>query len=229
MQASRSYVSVLFANLLQPIVDLFDLMEQKEPKGPNEVQASKAETGYAASIAVLTVLVIESVCNRVRYVRGAPESTAVQTLKKLPAPDTLPHEEAEDWCARRDGLADDVEELFVLRDVIAHNHLWDAIVAEDAAKGLTLVSAIKRPGYGDGKFDRTVDLPTRQTRRLHLDVFPNRIHRQTAVVALHKCVEVLRFLEDHDIKLVGATDPHIVWRSRPMAFYNWADELQHSA
>ena len=70
MQATHNYGSVPFANLLQPIVDLFDLMEQKEPKGPNEVQASKAENGYAASIAVLTAIVIESVCNRVRYVRG---------------------------------------------------------------------------------------------------------------------------------------------------------------
>ncbi len=225
MQASHNYVSVLFANLLQPIVDLFDLMEQKEPKGPNEVQASKAENGYAASIAVLTALVIESVCNRVRYVRGDLERTAVQTLKKLPAPDMLPRQEVEDWCTRRDGLADDIEELVVLRDVIAHNHLWEAVVAEDAAKGLTLVSATMQPGYGDPKFGRAVDIPTRQTRRLHLDVFPNRIHRQTAVVAIQKCVEVLRFLENHDIRLVGATDPHIVWRSRPMAFYNWADEL----
>src|SRR6266705_1287918 len=111
MQGTHNYVSVLFANLLQPIVDLFDLMEQKEPKGPNEVQASKAENGYAASIIVLTALVIESVCNRVRYVRGdTARETSVHTLRQLKA----------------EALADDVEELFVLRDVIAHNHVWEA-------------------------------------------------------------------------------------------------------
>jgi hypothetical protein len=163
MQTAHNYVSVLFANLLQPIVDLFDLMEQKEPKGPNEVQASKAENGYAASIAVLTALVIESVCNRVRYVRDAADRAgAVPTLKKLSAPDMLPHEEVEDWFARRDGLADDV----------------------------------------------------------------NRIHRQTAIAALQKCVEVLRFLENADLRFVAATDPHVIWQSRPVAFYRWADELQ---
>ena len=156
-------MSVLFASLLQPMVDLFDLMEQKEPKGPNEVQASRAENGYAASIAILTALVIESVCNRVRYVRGdVDRKGAVQTLRELLAA----------------GLADDVEEIFVLRDVIAHNHVWEATIADDDAKGLVLVSATKRPGYGDDKFDRVVHLTTRRTRRLHLDVFPNRIHRQ---------------------------------------------------
>jgi len=210
MQRPHNYVSLLFASLLQPIVDLFDLMEQKGPKGPNEVQASRAENGYAASIAILTALVIESVCNRVRYVRGdAGRKGAVQTLREL----------------QGGGLADDVEELFVLRDVIAHNHVWEATIADDDTKGLVLVSATKRPGYGDDKFDRTVDLKTRQTRRLHLDVFPNRIHRQTAVVALQKCVEVLRFLENSDIKFVGGTDPHVIWRSQPVAFYKWADSL----
>lgn len=214
MQIPHNYVSVLFAALLQPIVDLFDLMEQKAPKGPNEVQASRAENGYAASIAILTALVIESVCNRVRYVRGdAARKGAVQTLRELQA----------------GGLADDVEELFVLRDVIAHNHVWEATIADDDTKGLVLVSATKRPGYGDDKFNQTVDLKTRQTRRLHLDVFPNRIHRQTAIVVLQKCVEVLRFLEDKDIRFVGSTDPHVIWRSRPVAFYKWADGLQCSA
>jgi hypothetical protein len=208
------YVSVLFASLLQPIVDLFDLMEQKEPKGPNEVQASRAENGYAASIAILAALVIESVCNRVRYVRGdVDRKGAVQTLRELQAA----------------GLADDVEEIFVLRDVIAHNHMWEATIADDDVKGLVVVSATKRPGYGDDKFDRVVDLATRRTRRLHLDVFPSRIHRQTAIVALEKCVEVLRFLENSDSSFVGGTDPHVIWRSRPVAFFEWVDKLSRSA
>jgi hypothetical protein len=208
------YVSVLFASLLQPIVDLFDLMEQKEPKGPNEVQASRAENGYAASIAILAALVIESACNRVRYVRGdVDRKGAVQTLRELQAA----------------GLADDVEEIFVLRDVIAHNHMWEATIADDDVKGLVVVSATKRPGYGDDKFDRVVDLATRRTRRLHLDVFPNRIHRQTAIVALEKCVEVLRFLENSDRSFVGSTDPHVIWRSQPVAFFEWVDKLSRSA
>jgi hypothetical protein len=150
----------------------------------------------------------------VRYERGDPDRKGgVQTLRELQAA----------------GLADDVEEIFVLRDAVAHNHMWEATIAHDETKGLVLVSATKRPGYGDDKFDRTVDLETRQTRRLQLDVFPNRIHRQTAVVAIRKCAEVLRFLEDTDIRFLGYTDPHVVWRSRPMAFYKWADDLQGSA
>ena len=169
MLRHHNYVSVLFPSLLQPIVDLFGLMEKQGTGDPNEVQASPAENGYAASIAVLTVLVIESVCNRVRYVRNDTDRKGtVQTLSELSAGE----------------LADEVEELFVLRDVIAHNHVWEATIAEHDSKGLALVAATLRPRYGDEKFARTVDPQTRRTRRLHLDVFPNRIHRQTAVVVL---------------------------------------------
>jgi len=193
-QTPYNYVSVLFASLLQPIVDLFDLMEQKAPKGPNEVQASTVENGYGAAIAVLTVLVIESVCNRVRYVRGdAARKGAVHPLRGLKA----------------GGLADDVDELFVLRDVIAHNHLWEATIAADDAKGLALVSATKRSRLTCRQVNGTIKLLV-AVARPHLDVFPARIHRQTAIVALRKCVEVLRFLENSDIRFVGSTDPHVI-------------------
>jgi len=209
MQTTDNYVSVLFGSLLQPIVDLFDLMEQKGPTGPNDVQAPRDENGYSVSIAVLVALVIESACNRVRYVLGdADRKSAVQTLTDLSA----------------GGLADDVEELFVLRDAIAHNHIWEATVAGDDTKGLALISATLRAGYGDDKFNRTVDLQTRQTRRLQLDVFPNRIHRKTAIVAIQKCAEVLRFLENKDTKFVSI-EPNVVWRSQLVGFYNWANGL----
>lgn len=117
----------------------------------------------------------------------------------------------------------------MIRDAIAHSHLWEATIVEDTTKGLALLSATKHTAYGDEKFDRIVDLQTRQTRRLHLDVFPNRIHRQTAIVVLRKCVEVLRFLENSDINFVGSADPHVVWRSQPVPFYKWVDGLQGSA
>src|SRR5207244_1579644 len=126
-------------------------------------------------------------------------------------------------------LADDVEELFVLRDVIAHNHVWEAMTVSDNTKGLALIRATRRPGYGDQKFERAVDLKTRRTRRLHLDVFPTRIHHRTAVVVLQKCVEVLRFLENSDIRFVGTTDPHVIWRTKPVPFYEWVDGLPGSA
>jgi hypothetical protein len=211
MQPNPNYVSVLFVHLLQPIFDLFQLLEQSDPKGPNEVQAGMLENGYAVSVVVLAALVVESALNRTRYVRNEPErESAVDTLKRLCAGD----------------LPNDMEEVFVLRDIIAHNHIWTAAMRWDDSAGMALDCAEKLPAYGDKKFDRVVDSKTRTTRRLHLDAFPNRIHRATAVTVLKKAVEVLRFLEGLDRRYVYLSQPWRVTRGKQLVpFYKWVDYL----
>jgi len=190
-------------------------MEERGPQGPNEVQASHNENGAAVAIIVLAVLSIDSALGRTRYVREEnAREHAVKTLQRLNA----------------GGLADDIEELFVLRDAIAHNHLWEGSILSDPEKGLRYSSVQKLPGYGDEKSARTVDEETRQTHRLHLDVVPRRMHRQTAVVVLRKCVEVLRFLQRKDLNYLGSNDPHIACRFQGtdgfISFYEWVDRLQ---
>jgi hypothetical protein len=212
MQPNLNYVSVLFVHLLQPIFDLFELLEQSNPKGPNEVQAGMFENGYAVSVIVLAALVVESALNRTRYVRNEHQrENAVDTLKRLCAGD----------------LPNDIEEVFVLRDIIAHNHIWTVEMRWDDVTGMALDSAEKLPAYGNKNFDRVVDPKTRTTRRLHLDAFPNRIHRATAVTVLKKTVEVLRFLEGLDRNYVYLSQPwHVATRGKKLVpFYKWVDGL----
>ncbi|HEY2802055.1 MAG TPA: hypothetical protein VGI85_15805 [Chthoniobacterales bacterium] len=211
MQTTHNYVSVLFVHLLQPIFDLFELLEQSNPKGPNEVQAGMLENGYAVSVVVISALVVESALNRTRYVRyELQRENAVDTLTRLGAVD----------------LAHDVEEVFVIRDAIAHNHLWAASVRWDDSIGMTLDTAEKLPAYGDHKFNRVVDPKTRATRRLRLDAFPNRIHRATAVAVLKKTVEVLRCLEAIDRRYVYLSQPwHVARGKKLVPFYKWVDGL----
>ena len=214
MQSSHNYVSVLFVNLLQPTFDLFGLLEQSDPQGPNEVQAGSLENGYAVSVAVLAALIVESAVNRTRYVRDEHQrESAVDTLRRLGAGD----------------LASDTEEVFVLRDAIAHNHIWTAATRWDDKSGMALDAAEQLSAYGDQKFRRVVDPVTRLTRRLQLDVFPSRIHRATAVAVLKKAVEVLRFLEALDRRYVYLSQPWHVARGKQLVpFYGWVDSLQHA-
>jgi len=211
----EGYVPVILASLLQPIADLFSQMDARGPRGPNEVQASGVENGYAASIIVLSIVVVESALNRTRYVRKEHEREhPIDTLSRLGARD----------------IADDAEELFVVRDAIAHNHLWDATFRWDDEVGMRLSSARRLPGYGDKKFERAVDPARRMTKRLGLDVFPTRVHRGTAVVVLKKCVEILQFLESLDRRYVYLSQP---WRvkvsSNLVPFYDWVKGLKESA
>ncbi len=191
MQSNSNYVSVLFVNLLQPIFDLFELLEQSDPKGPT--------------------LVVDSALNRTRYVRNEPKrESAVDTLRRLSAGD----------------LAHEIEEVFVLRDIIAHNHIWTAAMRWDDSSGMALDSAEKLSAYGDDKFNRVVDSGTRATRRLHLDAFPTRIHRATATTVLKKTVEALKFLERLDRRYVYLSQPwHVTRGNKLVPFYKWVDGL----
>jgi hypothetical protein len=208
MKRSQAYVSVLFQRLLQPIVSLCELLGPEGP-GPNEVQASAHENGYAASLIVLVAIVLESAVNRTRYIRGeAGRAVPASTIRRLGATE----------------LANDVEEIFVVRDVIAHGHIWEASVRW-SEQGMKLDRVERRASFGDKKFDRIVEPATRQTRRLHLDVFPTRIHRGTAIAALKKCAEVLRFLEGLDQRYVYLEPEYVTWESRDVPFYEWVDHL----
>ena len=82
-----------------------------------------------------------------------------------------------------------------MRDAIAHAHLWKAKIFWTENDLRFAEPPMRLPSYGDKKFHRIVDVDSRTTSQLKLDVFPTRIHRATAVVALKECAEALGFLE----------------------------------
>src|SRR5690606_739628 len=119
-------------------------------------------------------------------------------------------------------LAKDIEEIFVVRDAIVHNHIWEAQVN---AQNMRLVSACLPGWYGDSKFSSVVDQSTRQTRRLHLDVFPTRIHKGTAATVLRKVAQGLRLLEEQDTRYVHLLPQCVSVEKRDVPFYEWVEEL----
>lgn len=205
----HDYVSAVFVHLLQPIADLCDRMLALRCGKPNEVQTSVLENGYAVSIVALTAFLLEGACGRARYVSGQKQCSAVGTFRALGA----------------DGLADKIEEIFVVRDAIAHAHLWKAKISW-TENDLRFAQLPKRlPGYGDKKFDRLVDPASRMTRQLKLDVFPTRIHRDTAITALKQAAEALEFLESKDRRFVYLTPQHVQFGGRLVRFYKWVEQL----
>src|SRR5690606_34218681 len=130
------------------------------------------------------VLLIESVINRIQYLRG--ENPLKKPIKFVR--DTFP----------TNGFADYLEELFVVRDVIAHNHIWEAQIFWDENYDLKLISANLSAGYGDNKFNQVVDPKSRSTKLLKINLFPTRISKQDCVITLKRAVEFLLFLENQD-------------------------------
>lgn len=111
----EGYVSIVASNFVFPIVSLFESLDSLGTHAPNEVQTSPLENGYSLAIITLTVLLIESAISRTQYMmKITPPQKAIGFIKQN-FPDFSP----------------EVEELFVIRDTIAHNHVWEANVFWD--------------------------------------------------------------------------------------------------
>jgi hypothetical protein len=184
---STGYLSIVGFSLVEPLLHLVDTLESMEPKEPSEVQTGGQENGYSAAIIVLSVLILESAINRVRYFReeeGRDPSAAKYFHTICPDPN----------------LATAVDEVFTARDVIVHNHVWEAQIYWDRRKGMRTEMKFFEPpklreAYGSSRFRKVMDPVTRLSRHLKLNLFPSRIWRQDAYLVLKTIGQALRILE----------------------------------
>lgn len=208
----EGYISIVGTNLLQPITTLFEELE-KVARGPNEVQASGPENGFATSVAALTVFLLESTIQRLKYRRGDNPSEKPIPYIRLIYPDSP-------W-------VDKLEELFIVRNVIVHNHIWEAKIYWDEDMKMRLSSAEFNKEFGGNKaFYRVLDKEKRKTKLLGINLFPNRISHDDAVIVLINATDFLLFLENEDRNYVYISPQPIMYQERSMTFVDFVKGLQ---
>jgi hypothetical protein len=180
------YVSVIGANLIEPILELVQKLEAKPIIEPNEVQTGPYENGFSCAIITLSLFLLESAFNRTKYIRGDnnDKSDLVQYFSKL-------FSDVE--------LAKDIDEIIAVRDAIVHNHLWEANVFWDNDLSLKFSGRPKLlEVYGNRRQRRVMNINTRLSRRLELNLFPPRIWRRDAYITLGTVYRILAKLEEID-------------------------------
>ncbi len=179
------YVSIVGQALFQPVLTLVETLDSLPVLVPNELQTGQGENGYSLAIIILAVVVLESALNRTAYVRGetpnGPEYFAAICRDKQ--------------------LSAEVEELFALRNAIAHNHLWEANFVWDESGTMRFTEPPQlRKGYGDKRHWRVMDPGNRKSRILKLNMFPSRIWRHDAYIVLNRLGRALKELQSIDMK-----------------------------
>lgn len=207
---SKGYVSVIGVSYLFPITALLEELDALKTKNPNEVQASTFENGYSAAIIVLTVLLLESAISRTQYVNGETPPRKPLDFVGVTYPDS--------------GFSNKLEELFVLRDVIAHNHLWEAKFYWDENLKMRLVSANIVKGYGDKKFSKVMNPNSRTTRLLNLNLFPTRICYTDTLIVLKNAVDFLLFLENQDRNYIYLSPQYVMYKGHLRPFIKIVSE-----
>jgi hypothetical protein len=195
---SPNYVSVIGFNYLPAIVGLTERLLDLPPGKPNELQTRYDENGYAASAIATTVFLFESAIARSQYdLKVKPPLRPLEFLsQKLPG---FPY-------------TSEARELFVIRDVIAHAHLWEAEFAWTATLDMKLNWAQLTSGYGDKKLATVLDPSTRKSKVLGLNLFPTRISREEAFTVLRTAAQIIEYLEKHATPLVNISNQTAVFR-----------------
>ena len=175
-------VTIIGFNYIHPIAALIERLLKLPFREPNEFQANPFENGFSASLIGLTAFMTESAIRRTQYITGSTEWNATKFLEN-----TFPS---------YPNLAE-VIELFVARDVIAHNHVWEAVVTWHRSEGMTLSSSKKLFG-GNTIYDKVINKADMRTHRLRINLFPTRVNRKDAALALRTAGDLFSFLEAKD-------------------------------
>ena len=129
-------ISVVGTSYLQPISDLLEKLLKRPVERQGPAGTGHHENGYSAAIIVLLVTVLESYAARLRFVRVEEEtagnlSTPALLAAYFPA---LPTRE-------------ELIEVFLCRNVLAHNHIWHLDVSDCSQFGSPTLATPAELGF----------------------------------------------------------------------------------
>jgi hypothetical protein len=166
-KTQSNLVTIIGEAYFQPIADLVDGWLLRKPPAPNRVQSGVYEHGYAAAVVLLLVAMLESYVSRLRFLQGAKVSPTARSAIEviLSIYPRLRHRKA-------------LKDVYVLRDVLIHNHLLEIDWDLGGSPPMVLRKATKHLAYGDPKYVRRVNPAKLRTKALGLSVNPIRVDRR---------------------------------------------------
>ena len=120
-------------------------------------------------------------------------------------------------------LQKSLTEVFILRDVLAHNHLWTLTVSHHESKHLILRHAVKDAEFGDYKYKVSVNTRTRRTSALGLNIVPTSVGLREVAKVFDVLWRSFQFLEKAKLLERAAFDKHVWYGGQSKKFW----ELRH--
>lgn len=180
---SDDVVTVVGGAYFQPISDLIQNLLRQPPGGPFPGGSGVRENGYSVSIVVLLVAMLESFTSRLRFVRNSEIVASGHSTPDLLAEyfSDLPTKE-------------ELVEVFLLRNVAIHNHIWHLDVSNYEAE-LRTISTPRELGFQPNKhYADVVDVATRRTRKLGLNINPTAVNREDVLNVFQVIWKTLEFM-----------------------------------
>jgi len=160
-----NYIEQIVPGLLEKSFDIY----QKKDFSKKNFQVSVHENTYSTSAIVLAVLGIEAYRNRIYYLEKKKVSKSVSSDISTIFTNKDNNFPKQDFEAI-------LTEVFVIRDVIVHNHIYELEVVSDDNWDMISHKQKLLEGYGDDrKYKNFVNSRVRKTINLGLGVQPGKI------------------------------------------------------
>jgi hypothetical protein len=188
------YVTIIGVDIVQPLAALLEKFLSLPHPIDNQSRHGN-ERGYSASICLLTSVIVESFVMRARYLNAEEEPAKKRSVHEFLSQKYPDFE----W-------GDELVEVFILRDVIAHNHLWEIESSSDRNIWTDLLRKQIHPltdKWKDTKYRNYVDIEIARTKTLCLHVIPTQIERSDALKVLKVSKRTLDFLSTKEGPILG--------------------------
>ena len=199
-------VTIIGDSYFEPICTLLEQLENFKEQ-TNDAQSGFFVNGFAASICLLAVACLESYVMRVRFVQKASQ----EDIDRTPVVNYLRS------LYKHFPYKDDLIEIYILRDIIIHNHLWEMGFVWEDEDGMSVTSAKKR-STGDSKYLNNVDEISRKTKVLGLTVNPIKVGNVEVEKVLQTMWKILIFLEQEDRNQCYVSAAHYRYKGKMVQF-----------
>lgn len=224
----QQIISIVGAQLYQPIADLISHMISRPRQPSDRVSSNHFEGGYAAATILLLAVLIESFVQRDRYFLLQKRSKQKQrsNLKPKPKPDVkVPGYLRTNLHYRR---ATHIEELFDVRNAIAHNHVWKVDFLTPSSGGRRHVRSELVDGTHQLKASLDPKARVHRTKRLRLNLLPPRLDRTDVLRSLVVTVNVLDFIARRGHNRVPLTSTNVRVLGKRIPFRGLPSEVANA-
>lgn len=116
-------------------------------------------------------------------------------------------------------------DVYVLRDAIFHNHLWEIEYSWSDSSAVVLHGATRDPSSGDPKYSARVNPNTRRTKTLRLSIVPTRVDRSDARKVFEAIWKTLLFLESKNRNQCYVSHQRVRYRGKTVLFGDLMGQL----
>lgn len=216
MQDKR--VSVLGSHYLPAVAGLIDALKAlPDPQLDDDLPPGK-EAGLSASICILMTVAFESWVRKLILMESSGSTRPrLHPLEFLGAKyRQFPHLPA-------------MYEVFVVRDLLVHNHVWEIDLTADDSYNISVESASLAHGGTDSKYRRVVDSSTRVTKLLKLHVMPTQVDRSDAAVVVRNVWDSMLWLQGDTPMAMHVDHYALVREGGKLYFATYVNELEQDA